>query len=63
MNSNSECSVGDPSSEPAVCRMVRWFRAQHEAEDELGRLLGRGWVGSLHDCGDVWQVDVVRPLR
>ncbi|NUM53069.1 MAG: hypothetical protein HUU46_05445 [Candidatus Hydrogenedentes bacterium] len=46
-----------------TCRMIRWFRAQHDAERELERLLGNGWMGSLHDCIGIWQVDVVRPLR
>lgn len=46
-----------------VCRMIRWFQRQHEAERELEKLLKDGWSGTLHDCLGIWQVDVVRPLR
>ena len=46
-----------------VCRMIRWFQAQCDAERELERLLNDGWSGTLHDCAGIWKVDVVRPLR
>lgn len=46
-----------------VCRMIRWFQRQHEAERELEQLLKDGWSGTLHDCLGIWQVDVVRLLR
>lgn len=53
----------EASDASPVCRMIRWFQLQRDAEQELSRLLDEGWVGSLHDCIGIWQVDVVRPLR
>ena len=46
----------------SVCRMVRWFSAQDDAERELQVRLDAGWNGSMRDCIGIWLVDVVKPL-
>lgn len=47
----------------AVCRMVRWFSVQDDAERELELRLNAGWNGSMRNCTGIWLVDVVRPLK
>lgn len=46
-----------------VCRMVRWFSVQNDAERELEFRLNAGWNGSMRSCAGIWLVDVVRPLK
>lgn len=46
-----------------VCRMIRWFSIQSDAERELENRLNTGWNGSMRECTGIWLVDVVRPLR
>lgn len=46
-----------------VCRMVRWFSVQDDAERELKQRLNAGWHGSMRECTGLWLVDIIRPLE
>lgn len=56
-------SMNTQEEHSSVCRMVRWFTVQDDAERELQNRLDAGWNGTMRDCTGIWLVDVVRPLR